>query len=66
MKDVITLKAAESLRVTFKTTNGGKARKPHQAFLTLTNPDSGLEEAFAIAVQENGKGKLDLVSNCIL
>jgi oligosaccharyltransferase complex subunit delta (ribophorin II) len=56
------LSTGDSLKIILTVTNGGKARKPHQAFLTITDPTSGLEESYPFIVKENGKAKVDLVS----
>jgi hypothetical protein len=61
LADDLTLGAKDSLKVTLTITNGGKARRPHQAFFTITSPESGLEEAFPMAITDSGKAKIDLV-----
>jgi oligosaccharyltransferase complex subunit delta (ribophorin II) len=55
------LGATDTLKLLLTTTEGKKAKRPHQAFLTLTDPTTGLEESFILGVKENGKGKVDLV-----
>ena len=57
----VDLAAAQTLKILLTATNGKKARKPHQAFLTLTDPATGLEESYPFAVKDNGKAKVDLV-----
>lgn len=57
----VALGAGESLKVILTVTNGGKGRKPHQAFLTITDPTSGLEESYPFTVKDTGKAKVDLV-----
>jgi oligosaccharyltransferase complex subunit delta (ribophorin II) len=52
---------ASNLKVALTTTEGSTGKKPHQAFLTLREVDTGLEESFAFSVKESGKGKVDLV-----
>lgn len=61
MAKVVALAAGEALKVILTVTNGGKGRKPHQAFLTITDPTSGLEESYPFTVKESGKAKVDLV-----
>ncbi|KAI8938051.1 hypothetical protein NX059_005723 [Plenodomus lindquistii] len=56
----IPLTAADSLKLVLTTVDGSEAKRPHQAFLTLTEPSTGLEESFVISVKDSGKGKLDL------
>lgn len=57
----ISLGATDTLKLLLTTTEGKKAKRPHQAFLTLTDPTTGVEESFVISVKESGKGKADLV-----
>lgn len=57
----VTLKQGEALKVILTVTNGGKGRRPHQAFLTITDPASGLEESYPFTVKDSGKAKVDLV-----
>ncbi|KAF2856750.1 hypothetical protein T440DRAFT_437738 [Plenodomus tracheiphilus IPT5] len=56
----IPLSATDSLKLVITTVDGGSAKRPHQAFLTLTEPTTGLEESFVISVKDSGKGKVDL------
>jgi oligosaccharyltransferase complex subunit delta (ribophorin II) len=57
----VSLGAADTLKLLLTTTDGKTAKRPHQAFLTLTEPDTGLEESFVLTVKDSGKGKIDLV-----
>lgn len=43
------------------TTEDKTAKRPHQAFLTLHEPKTGLEESFVFNVKESGKAKVELV-----
>jgi oligosaccharyltransferase complex subunit delta (ribophorin II) len=56
----LTLKTADTLKIILTTTNGKKPRKPHQAFLTLSEPSTGLEESFPFTVKDSGKSKVDV------
>ncbi|KIW07225.1 uncharacterized protein PV09_02083 [Verruconis gallopava] len=56
----LSLKTDSALKIILTTTNGKKARKPHQAFLTLSSSTSGLEESFPFTVKESGKSKVDV------
>lgn len=58
----ITLTASDTLKVALTATEGKTGKRPHQAFLTFTEQSTGLEESFAFNVRDNGKGKLDVVS----
>ena len=57
----VSLGATDTLKLLLTTTDGKTAKRPHQAFLTLTDPTTGLEESFVFNVKESGKGKVDLV-----
>ncbi|KAH7126839.1 Oligosaccharyltransferase subunit Ribophorin II-domain-containing protein [Dendryphion nanum] len=56
----VSLGASDSLKLILTTTDGKTAKRPHQAFLTLTDPTTGVEESFIFNVKESGKGKVDL------
>ncbi|KAJ9657696.1 hypothetical protein H2201_008102 [Coniosporium apollinis] len=52
--------ASDTLKIILTTTEGKNAKRPHQAFLTLTEQKTGLEESYAFSVKESGKGKVEL------
>ncbi|KAF2665241.1 hypothetical protein BT63DRAFT_392659 [Microthyrium microscopicum] len=54
------LKSTGFIRVALTITNGGKPRQPHQAFVAIKSPASGLEESFPMKVDKDGKAKLDV------
>ncbi|EME48714.1 hypothetical protein DOTSEDRAFT_67675 [Dothistroma septosporum NZE10] len=56
----IILSAASTLKVLLTTKEGKTGKRPHQAFLILQDPDTGLEESFTFNVKENGKAKVDV------
>ncbi|KAJ4326436.1 hypothetical protein N0V94_000111 [Neodidymelliopsis sp. IMI 364377] len=56
----VSLGATDSLKLDLTTLDGQTAKRPHQAFLTLTDPTSGLEESFVFSVKESGKAKVSL------
>ncbi|KAF4553172.1 Oligosaccharyltransferase subunit Ribophorin II-like protein [Elsinoe fawcettii] len=56
----LSLGTADTLKITLTTVDGKTAKRPHQAFFTLFEPASGLEESWPLNVKENGKAKLDL------
>ncbi|KAF2754417.1 hypothetical protein EJ05DRAFT_141004 [Pseudovirgaria hyperparasitica] len=56
----VALGGKDTLRIVLTTTEDKKAKRPHQAFLTLTEPSSGLEESFPLTLKENGKGKVEV------
>lgn len=53
--------AATTLKLILTAQEGKTGKRPHQAFLTLHEKDTGLEESFAFTVKDNGKAKLDVV-----
>jgi hypothetical protein len=57
----VSLGASDTLKLLLTTVDGKTAKRPHQAFLTLTDPTTGLEESYVLNVKESGKGKIDLV-----
>jgi oligosaccharyltransferase complex subunit delta (ribophorin II) len=61
----VELGASDSLKLILTTIDGKTAKRPHQAFLTLTDPTTGLEESFVFNVKDSGKGKVDLVSRIL-
>ncbi|KAL8994972.1 MAG: hypothetical protein Q9188_006916 [Gyalolechia gomerana] len=56
----ISLGASDTLKLLLTTTEGRKAKRPHQAFLLLREPKSNLDTSFPLSVKESGKGKLEL------
>ena len=59
----MSLGRTDSLKIVLTTKDGGKATRPHQAFLNLKDSKTDLETSFPLQLKESGKGKLDLVSN---
>jgi oligosaccharyltransferase complex subunit delta (ribophorin II) len=57
----VVLEAQDTLKIILTATDGGKAKRPHQAFLLLRDQDTGLETAFPFQVKETGKAKVDFV-----
>lgn len=58
----IQLRASDTLKVLLTVQEDKKPKRPHQAFLHITEPTTGLETSYPLAVKENGKGKVELVS----
>ncbi|EKG15412.1 Ribophorin II [Macrophomina phaseolina MS6] len=56
----VVLGAQDTLKLILTTVEGKKPKRPHQAFLTLTEPATGLEDSFALSVKDSGKGKVEL------
>ena len=57
----VTLGAFDTLKILLTATENGKPKRPHQAFLLLTDQDTGLETSFPLSVKDSGKGKVDFV-----
>ena len=57
----ITLTSADTLKIVLTATEGKTGKRPHQAFLTLHEPTTGLEESFPFSLKDNGKGKVEVV-----
>lgn len=53
--------AGAALKVLLTTQETKSGKRPHQAFLTLHEESTGLEESFAFSVKDTGKAKLDIV-----
>ncbi|KAG0645485.1 Dolichyl-diphosphooligosaccharide-glycosyltransferase subunit SWP1 [Hyphodiscus hymeniophilus] len=56
----VTLGASDTVKILLTATEDGKPKRPHQAFLLLTDQDTGLETTFPITMKETGKGKVDI------
>lgn len=59
----IILGPSDTLKVLITTKEDRKAKQPHQAFLNVKDSTSNLETSYAIAIKDNGKGKVELVSS---
>lgn len=61
MASALALDTADTLKLSLKATEGGKAKRPHQAFVVLKEEDTGLEISFPLSVKDNGKGAVEIV-----
>lgn len=61
LKAPVALGVADSLKIILTTTEDGQGKRPHQAFLLLRDPKSGLEATFPFSVKDTGKAKVDVV-----
>ncbi|KAI0007614.1 Oligosaccharyltransferase subunit Ribophorin II-domain-containing protein [Xylariaceae sp. FL0662B] len=52
--------SSDTLKIILTAKEDGKGKRPHQAFLVLREPDSGLEETFLMTVKENGKATVEI------
>ncbi|KAJ4336741.1 hypothetical protein N0V95_008529 [Ascochyta clinopodiicola] len=60
LSKTVSLGATDLLKLDLTTVDGKTAKRPHQAFLTLTDPTTGLEESFVLTVKDSGKAKVSL------
>ncbi|KAA6407467.1 MAG: oligosaccharyltransferase subunit ribophorin ii [Lasallia pustulata] len=56
----IQLGASDTLKILLTAQEDKRPKRPHQAFLQITEPATGLGTSYALAVRENGKGKIEL------
>lgn len=62
LSPAVSLSSTDTLKIILTTTEGKTGKKPHQAFLTLHDPATGLEESFPFSIKDSGKGKVEVVS----
>ncbi|KAI5267778.1 hypothetical protein E4T47_07938 [Aureobasidium subglaciale] len=60
LSKLIKLGPADTLKILMTTIQDQAAKRPHQAFLTLHEPTTGLEESFVFSVKESGKARVEL------
>ena len=65
LSKVLRLGDEDTLKVTLTTQEDGSAKRPHQAFLLLKDPDSGLDISYSLNVKDSGKAKVELVSELV-
>jgi len=63
LSQIIKLGEPYTLKVTLTTREGESPKKPHQAFLQLKDPDTGLDISYPFNVKDNGKAKLELTQD---
>ncbi|KAK4166656.1 Dolichyl-diphosphooligosaccharide--protein glycosyltransferase subunit Swp1 [Cladorrhinum sp. PSN259] len=56
----VTLGSTDTLKVLLTTTDNGKGKRPHQAFVVLKDQDTGLEAPFPLTVKESGKATVQI------
>jgi len=61
LSKVLKLGDGDTLKVTLTTQEDRSAKRPHQAFLLLKDPDSGLDISYSLNVKESGKAKMELM-----
>ena len=66
LASALALDTADTLKVSLTATDGGRAKRPHQAFVVLREEDTGLEVSFPLSVKGNGKGAVEIVRSPLL
>jgi len=61
----IHLGPSDTLKVLLTSQEDKTAKRPHQAFLLVQEPTTGLKTSFALGVKESGRGKLELTQKDI-
>ncbi|KAI9831133.1 MAG: hypothetical protein M1819_005221 [Sarea resinae] len=56
----ITLGASDTLKIILTAREDKAPKRPHQAFLQLRDPSTGLETSYALSVKDSGKGKVEI------
>ncbi|KAM5355206.1 hypothetical protein ACJ41O_001852 [Fusarium nematophilum] len=58
-KNAVVLGNADTIKVSLTTTESSKAKRPHQAFLVITE-SSGLEAPYPLSIKASGKGHVEI------
>lgn len=61
VEDTLELSSTDTLRLTYTTTEGGKAARPHQSFILVEDSSANLDIAIPVQVKASGKANLDIV-----
>ncbi|KAK4155553.1 Dolichyl-diphosphooligosaccharide--protein glycosyltransferase subunit 2 [Chaetomidium leptoderma] len=56
----VSLGSTDTLKLLLTAKDNGKGKRPHQAFLVLQEPESGLEAPFPLTVKESGKAAVQI------
>ncbi|KAK3722932.1 hypothetical protein LTR37_002077 [Vermiconidia calcicola] len=56
----VALSSSDTLKITLTTKDGKSGSRPHQAFLTFNDQETGLQESFAFNVKDSGKAKIEV------
>ncbi|OTA92537.1 hypothetical protein M434DRAFT_396406 [Hypoxylon sp. CO27-5] len=56
----VVFESSDSLKLLLTVKEDGKGKRPHQAFLVLREPTSGLEAPFPMTVKENGRATVEI------
>ncbi|RAH51419.1 putative oligosaccharyltransferase subunit ribophorin II [Aspergillus brunneoviolaceus CBS 621.78] len=56
----VSLGSADTLKVTLTAQEGRSAKRAHQVFLFLQDPETGLDISYPFSVKDNGKSRIEL------
>ncbi|KAI9733089.1 MAG: hypothetical protein M1834_003636 [Cirrosporium novae-zelandiae] len=59
----VDLGAKDTLKILLTTQDDKSQKRPHQAFLSLREPETGLETSYVFSLKESGKGKVELTQD---
>ncbi|KAI9662646.1 MAG: hypothetical protein M1831_002689 [Alyxoria varia] len=60
ISEPLTLGSKDILKLSLTTVDDKQPKRPHQAFLTLREPSTGLEDSYQINVKESGRSNIEL------
>ncbi|KAL2755814.1 hypothetical protein ACRALDRAFT_2042089 [Sodiomyces alcalophilus JCM 7366] len=60
LERAVTLGSKDTIKVVLTAKEDKTAKRPHQAFLVVKEPESGLEAPFPLKLKENGKGIVEI------
>ncbi|KAL1989200.1 hypothetical protein VTN96DRAFT_3747 [Rasamsonia emersonii] len=60
LSKVVSLGGSDTLKLALTAQEGRSAKRPHQAFLLLKDPETGLDISYPFSVKDNGKAKVEL------
>jgi len=66
VEDTLELSSTDTLRLTFTSTEGGAAARPHQSFILIEDASANLDIAIPVPVKSSGKAKLDIVIQILI
>jgi oligosaccharyltransferase complex subunit delta (ribophorin II) len=64
-KAAVKLGPTGMIKLSLTTKEGSKAKKPHQAFVVLSDSETGLEVPFPLTLKESGAGSVDIAQKDI-
>ena len=64
LSEPVSLGTTDTLKIDLVAREGRSPKRPHQAFLLLKDPTTGLDISYPFSVKSNGKSRVELVSIC--